>query len=70
MATKIKAPENNWGFRQVDYGGYIPCIELCVCYYQLGNIRKAVMYNNKAGTYKPDDPAVIYNRKFFKELKG
>ncbi len=70
LATKLQKPINSWGFRREDYWGYIPCMELCVCHYRLGNLKAAIKYNNKAGTYKPNDPAVTYNRKFFGQLKN
>lgn len=34
-----------------------------------GNIKEAIKFNNKAGIYKPNDPSVLYNKKYFKELK-
>jgi glycosyltransferase involved in cell wall biosynthesis len=68
LATKLKKPENSWGFFQEDYWGYIPCVELCVCHYALGNRQEAIRYNNQAAAFKPNDPAVIYNQNFFREL--
>jgi len=66
LATKL--PKNSWGFIQEDYWGFIPCIELCVCYYKLGKIEEAIKYNNKAAEYKPNYPAVIYNKQFFERF--
>lgn len=68
LATRLKKPENSWGFIQNDCWGYIPCIELCVCYDKIGNTDKAFKYNNRAGEYKPHDPAFIYNKKYFEEI--
>ncbi len=68
LATKLKKPKNCWGFIQDDYWGFIPNIELCVCYFKLGNIEEAVKCNNKAAEYKPQDPAVIYNKQYFERL--
>lgn len=70
QALTLKKPENNWGFLFHDYWGYIPAIELSVCYYRVGNLKEAVTLNEQAGTYKPDDPAVIYNRQFYKTLNS
>ncbi len=53
------------GFILQDYWGYIPNIECCVCAYELGDLESAKMYNERAAKYKPDDPAVLYNRKSF-----
>ena len=69
LATKLKKPENSWGFINHDSWGYIPCIELSVCYDKIGNIEEAIKYNNKAAEYKPDDPSVLYNKKYFEGLR-
>ncbi len=55
------------GFILRDYWGYIPNIECSVCAYQLGDYDSAVKYNEKAAEYKPEDPAVLQNRKFFED---
>lgn len=48
-----------------DCYGYIPCMQLCVCHYRLGNRELARRYNQMAGTFKPDDPAFLSNERFF-----
>lgn len=53
------------GFVQPDYWGYIPCLELAVCYHLLGDTKKASEYNERAEGYKPGTPAVEHNRRFF-----
>jgi len=68
LATKLEKPENSWGFIQHEFWGYIPCIELSVCYDKLGKIQEAIKYNNKAGEYKPNNSSVIYNKKYFERL--
>lgn len=69
LAISLQKPENCWGFLQEDYWGYIPCMELAVCYDRLGNVPLAEMYNELAGKCKPDDPSVAYNRRYFQSLK-
>lgn len=70
LATNLKKPETGWGFIQEDYWGYIPCMELCCCHYKLGHTEEAIKYNNRAGEYKPKDPAVLFNKEFFNNLKS
>lgn len=48
--------------------GYLPCIQLCVCYDRLGQKEKAREYNEKAGEYQPDSAAYLYNKTYFEEL--
>ena len=68
LTTHLEVP-STLGFLLNDYWGFIPNIELCVCYYQLGNIEKARFYNEKAAIYKPNSEEVLYNKKFFDSLK-
>jgi tetratricopeptide (TPR) repeat protein len=62
---QLEYPSESWGFLQKDHWGYIPCLELCVCYDKLGNREKAIEYNEKAAAYKPDSAAVRDNREYF-----
>ena len=68
LSTHLEIP-STLGFLLNDYWGFIPNVELCVCYYKLGNIEKACYYNEIASKYKPNSDAVLYNKKFFASLK-
>ncbi|SET15501.1 Glycosyltransferase involved in cell wall bisynthesis [Natronincola peptidivorans] len=65
LATQLKKPTDNWGFILHDYWGFIPSIQLCVCYARVGNMQKAIEYNDKAAELKPNDPYVVHNRRYF-----
>lgn len=56
----------NGGFYSKDYYNFIPYINLCVCYYKLGDINTAINYNELAGSFKPNNKLYIQNRNFFK----
>lgn len=68
VAANTEMKEESWGFILHDCYGYIPNIELCVCYDNMGNIEKAMEHNSKAGKYKPDNPAVLYNKEYFSKI--
>ncbi|WP_032121454.1 tetratricopeptide repeat-containing glycosyltransferase family 2 protein [Clostridium amazonitimonense] len=68
LVLDLEKPIDGWGFISHDYWGYIPCIQLCVCYDKLGNTEEAIKYNNKAEEYKPKDPSVAYNKNYFKSI--
>lgn len=68
IALELEEPVDSWGFISHDYFGYIPCIQLCVCYDKLGNTEEAIKYNNKAAEYKPNDSSVAYNKNYFKNI--
>ena len=65
LAANQKPSAQSHGFVYHDYYGYIPCIQLCLCYYQLGDLEKAIAYNERAGVYKPESAAFLYNKNFF-----
>lgn len=67
--TALTRQENirSGGFTNHDYYGYIPAIQLCVCYDKLGERDKAIQYNEIAGNIKPNDPSVEYNRNYFNQ---
>ena len=53
------------GFREPDCWGYLPLIQLCVCWYRLGDTAKAVACNERAAELKPESRACAHNRAFF-----
>ena len=67
--TALTRKENieSGGFTNHDYYGYIPAIQLCVCYDRLGDRQKAIAFNELAAKYKPNDSAVEYNRNYFNQ---
>jgi glycosyltransferase involved in cell wall biosynthesis len=68
LALKLEKPFT-WRFIHEDYWGYIPALQLCLCHYNLGDPAKAASYNLIAKRFKPDDPSVVSNEKFFAGLK-
>jgi glycosyltransferase involved in cell wall biosynthesis len=64
-ALGAERPENSIGFTQPDAWGYLPAIELCVCYDKLNDTARAAEYNERAAQYKPDSKAVLHNRRYF-----
>ena len=58
------------GFILLDYWGYIPNVEACVCLSNMGDYKRAYEYNERAGKYKPGNAAVVYNRVFLTAKMG
>lgn len=67
QALSIPINQKSGAFCMLDAYNYLPCIELCVCYYNLGDIENSIKYNNLAGKYKPNDKSYLNNLKFFQE---
>lgn len=57
--------DSSGAFISPDCYGYLPHIQLSVCYHKLGNLEKAIMHNDEAGKIKPDNASYIHNKKFF-----
>ena len=53
------------GFSQENCRGYLPCIQLCVCWYQLENYEKALHYHQEAGRWNPKGEEYLKNVPFF-----
>ncbi len=68
-ALGCRRDDRRGGFVLPDAYGYIPCIQLCVCYDRLGEVRRAWRFNRLAARYKPDSPQVAYNEQYFAGLE-
>lgn len=68
-ALRSGKPRDTWGFVRHECYGYIPSLECAVCYDGLGDYAKAELYNELAASFKPDSPAVAYNRDYFARRK-
>ena len=60
--------DQSGGFVLPDCYGYIPHMQLCVCYYAMGNLQKARQHHEAAGRLHPDDPAYMANCRFFASI--
>ena len=67
QALAAKPAAENGGFSEPDAAGFIPLLQLCVCYYNLGDAPRAREMNARAGALRPDSPAYRYNLAFFGE---
>lgn len=55
-------------FVNEDCYGFLPAIELCACYYNLGDFEKSLEYHRLSSIYKPNDKLVKYNQAFFDKI--
>ena len=68
LALHIPKKDMNGGFSDTDSHGYLPCIQLCVCYDKLKDYKKAQQYNLKAGAFRPHSEAYLQNLRYFEYL--
>ena len=64
-ALHLEKPEVNGTFLEEDYYGFLPAIQLCCCYYQIGELEKSKRYHRLSAMYRPHHPSVLYNERFF-----
>lgn len=67
LATSAVPKQGAMSISNSDTYGYIPWIELCVCYSRLGDHNTAYICNEMANKFKPDTPAIKINRDFLKD---
>ena len=68
LARTLPKKEKSGAFINESCYGYLPCIQLCVCYDRLGEHEKACEFNRLAGTYRPNSPAYLKNLEYFERL--
>ena len=68
LALTCPRDDRRGGFVSPDCYGYLPCIQLCVCYSRLGDQERAETFNELAASCKPDSPAVLHNRAIFQTM--
>lgn len=65
LARKLPPSEEKGAFADLDCYGFVPCIQLCVCYDRIGDRKKAEEYNTLAGEFRPHAPAYLHNVQYF-----
>ncbi|MFD0617203.1 glycosyltransferase [Paenibacillus sp. GCM10027629] len=67
LATKLTKPES-LGFFDDAYWTWIPHVQLCVCYYRLGNFELSYDHNEVARHYRPNDESIRNNKAILEDL--
>ena len=69
-AMQAEKPAACGGFITEDAYGYIPAMQLCVCYDRMGRTQEAAAMNERALLYHPGDGAALQNRAYFEEKRA
>lgn len=69
LAPFISKPQKTWSAVMHHYWDYIPLMELVACNYRLGEIDKAISYNEKIAEKYPEDTIMLKNRIFLATVK-
>lgn len=62
LATQLEKPEDNWGFFHEPCWTWLPHLQLCVCYYRLGEYERSYEHNEIARTFRPCDENILHNK--------
>lgn len=68
LALKDKINLQSGAFVQEQYYNIYPLLQLCVCYYNLGDCKKAQRCNDKVGKINKNNSAYKSNKIFFEKL--
>lgn len=64
-ALRVPERTHEGGFLNGECYGYLPCLQLSVCYYRMGMREKALEFHRRAGEYKPYGKEYLRNREYF-----
>ncbi|WP_432665332.1 glycosyltransferase [Wukongibacter baidiensis] len=68
LSTRLEKHENDWPFCYEPSWTWLPHLQLCVCYDNLGDHKKAYAHNEIARKYDPNNKSILHNQKYFKSL--
>ncbi|MGE6631686.1 tetratricopeptide repeat-containing glycosyltransferase family 2 protein [Bacillus sp. NPDC077027] len=63
----LSVPVNDTAFTLTQYTTWYPHLQLCYCYWQLGNLDQAKKHHVQSEQHYPTHPSVIHNGEFFKD---
>lgn len=66
----VPSDKKKGGFFMAEYHGFVPYMQLCVCYDKMGCPEQAFFFHKKAMELKPEDSGVLYDQKYFREKYG
>ncbi len=69
-ALSLKPPADSPAFSNAEHYTFLPSIWLAVAYDKMGDLKKAEFYNDLAGSFKPENEAYQFNKKYFDSKKA
>jgi glycosyltransferase involved in cell wall biosynthesis len=67
MCLSVRRPKDLLATYQPEYQTWLPCLQLCVCYNHIGDIKKAYEYNKRVLEYRPHDSRALNNDRILSE---
>lgn len=69
LATELEDDPNRWSFTYPAYSTWYPHLQLCVCYYNEQDFKKAYEHNEKARQYRPEDERILLNKQLLEPMQ-
>ena len=68
IATQLEKPKDHVALLNYACWTWLPHLQLCVCYSNIGEVELAYKHNKIAESYAPNNPSVIYNKSYFNKI--
>lgn len=68
LATQLEMPKTKDEILSERCWTWLPHIQLCVCYYKLGNYQKSYEHNEIARSFIPMDERILYNKSLLERI--
>jgi glycosyltransferase involved in cell wall biosynthesis len=68
LISNLKLPKDDSVFIYGEYWTWIPHLQLCVCYYNIGDVKKSFEHNELAYKLNPNNESILKNIEFFKSI--
>lgn len=70
IAPQLEKPKDHVALLHSACWTWLPHLQLCVCYSNIGEVDLAWEHNKIAESYVPNHPSIIYNKNYFAKLTG
>ncbi|MVX63174.1 glycosyltransferase [Clostridium chromiireducens] len=68
LASDLEKPKENWGFFLDSCWTWLPHLQLCLCYYWLGDYKNSYEQNEAARSFRPMDDRILHNKKLLEGI--
>lgn len=68
LAINLQKPQDPLALLNNACWTWLPHIQLCVCYANIGEVQLAIEHNKIAESYIPNHPSILHNNKYFAQI--
>lgn len=70
LAINLQKPQDQLALLNNACWTWLPHLQLCVCYANIGEVQLAIEHNKIAESYIPNHPSILHNNRYFAQLAG